>query len=81
MIRSASSSRPTRWSVGYAEAEDQAAAADRVGRRRHLREQGRVAERDAHDELPQLDAARCGGKGGEDGPPLMDALDRPAWRA
>jgi hypothetical protein len=93
MIEKASSKRVTRSSVGWPnasysgvvpagpEAEDEAAAGDRIGRRGHVREQGRIAERHAHDERADLDAVRGGGEGGEDRPPLVDALGRLPRRA
>jgi hypothetical protein len=62
------------------DAENQTASADGVGRRRHLREEGRVAEQDAHDELALLDAIRRRGQRGDDRPRLVDAHDRPTGR-
>ena len=55
------------------DAEDEPAAADVVERRGHLGQQGRVAERRAHDDRPELDALRRLGDGRQDRPALVDA--------
>jgi hypothetical protein len=64
-----------RFSVGPAgtEAKDQPPTTDRIGGRGHLREQGRVPEGHAENQLTELDpGCRCGQRG-QDRPGLVNA--------
>ena len=60
------------------ESEDQAAAADVIDRRGHLRDDARVAERVGPDEETEPDPARRGAPGGQRGPALEERLERVA---
>src|SRR5205814_3206956 len=59
-----------------AESEHDPPAGDLVDGDRHLREQARVAEGDAGDQLSELDPARRCREGGEQRPRLVDVLGR-----
>jgi hypothetical protein len=55
-----------------ADPQDEPATAHLVERRRHLRQQGRIAERHREHERPDLDPLRDRGDGGEHGPALVN---------